>query len=277
MPTTDELQSQINALQSQLNSILGMADDDYIHQYSGEEIDAGITAAGGAVRYDLAQSLTTAQQAQARGNIAAAPNGYGYGDNAHGFFANPDSDGSVATAFFDGLLAKMGNGVTIRGSFVDYPYIVDTANGGEYELLRGSASSAIATITIFGGGGAGPYRLTWTKYNNAWRAPEWTNPPLALGVEYRTTERYLGKPVYVKAVNFGALPNNTTATVAFGDTTTQAFAVTARALSGTQAYTLPILDQAVVWAGGASVNIKTTTNYSAWTGVVIVKYTKTTD
>lgn len=71
MPTTDELQAQINALQSQLNSILGMADDDYIHQYSGEEIDAGITAAGGAVRYDLAQSLTSAQQAQARENIGA--------------------------------------------------------------------------------------------------------------------------------------------------------------------------------------------------------------
>lgn len=213
MPTTDELQSQINALQSQLNSILGMADDDYIHQYSGEEIDAGITAAGNAVRYDLAQSLTTAQQAQARGNIAAAPNGYGYGDNAHGFFANPDSDGSVATAFFDALLDQMGNGITIRGSFVDYPYIVDTANGGEYELLRGSASSAIATITIFGGGGAGPYRLTWTKYNNAWRAPEWTNPPLALGVEYRTTERYLGKPVYVKTVDCGKMANNKTVTI----------------------------------------------------------------
>lgn len=174
--------------------------EQYNSNFTGPEIDAIL---GGAVRYDLAQSLTTAQQAQARGNIAAAPNGYGYGDNAHGFFANPDSDGSVATAFFDALLDQMGNGVTIRGSFVDYPYIVDTANGGEYELLRGSASSAIATITIFGGGGAGPYRLTWTKYNNAWRAPEWTNPPLALGVEYRTTERYLGKPVYVKMVDCG--------------------------------------------------------------------------
>ena len=31
---------------------------------------------------------------------------------------------------------------------------------------------------------------------------EWLNPPMLLGVEYRTTERYLGKPVYVKAVNF---------------------------------------------------------------------------
>ena len=217
MPTTDELQSQINelqsqinALQSQLNSILGMADDDYIHQYSGEEIDAGITAAGGAVRYDLAQSLTTSQQAQARGNIAAAPNGYGYGDNAHGFFANPDSDGSVATAFFNGLLDQMVAGTTIRGSFVDYPYIADTNNGGEYELYKDSSAKAIVTITIFGGGGAGPYCLTWTKYNNAWRAPEWVNPPLALGVEYRTTERYLGKPVYCKVVDCGQIADDKT-------------------------------------------------------------------
>lgn len=32
---------------------------------------------------------------------------------------------------------------------------------------------------------------------------EWVNPPMMLGVEYRTTERYLGEPVYVKAVDFG--------------------------------------------------------------------------
>ena len=100
---------------------------------------------------------------------------------------------------------------------------------------------------------------------------------MQLGVEYRTTERYLGKPVYVKAVNFGALPNNTEASVTFGDATTQAFAVTARALKDTVSYTLPILDQAIVWAVGTVVYIKTTVDYSAWTGVVTVKYTKMTD
>lgn len=35
---------------------------------------------------------------------------------------------------------------------------------------------------------------------------EWLNPPMELGVEYKTTERYLGKPVYTKAVSCGALP-----------------------------------------------------------------------
>lgn len=37
---------------------------------------------------------------------------------------------------------------------------------------------------------------------------EYVNPPMIEGEEYRTTERYLGKPVYTKIVNFGTLPNN---------------------------------------------------------------------
>ena len=32
---------------------------------------------------------------------------------------------------------------------------------------------------------------------------EWLNPPLLPGIEYRTTERYNGKPVYVKMVDIG--------------------------------------------------------------------------
>lgn len=35
---------------------------------------------------------------------------------------------------------------------------------------------------------------------------EWLNPPMQLGVEYRTTERYDGKPVYVLCVNLGDIP-----------------------------------------------------------------------
>ena len=37
---------------------------------------------------------------------------------------------------------------------------------------------------------------------------EWVNPPMFLGVEYRTTERWLGMPVYCKAVNVEAFPTN---------------------------------------------------------------------
>ena len=45
---------------------------------------------------------------------------------------------------------------------------------------------------------------------------EYQNPPMLFGVEYKTMERYLGKPVYVKVVDCGNLPNNTTKKVAHG-------------------------------------------------------------
>ena len=44
--------------------------------------------------------------------------------------------------------------------------------------------------------------------NGMWGPWEWVNPPMQVGVEYRTTERYLRKPVYAKTVNMGDLPNN---------------------------------------------------------------------
>lgn len=40
-------------------------------------------------------------------------------------------------------------------------------------------------------------------YNNGWSEWEWLNPPMNSGIEYRTTERYMGKPVYAKCVNYG--------------------------------------------------------------------------
>lgn len=45
---------------------------------------------------------------------------------------------------------------------------------------------------------------------------EWLNPPMVLGVEYRTTERWNGKAVYTKLVNYGGMPAQTTWAVAHG-------------------------------------------------------------
>ena len=39
-------------------------------------------------------------------------------------------------------------------------------------------------------------------------ATEWLNPPLQLDVEYRTTERYQGKPVYTMCINCGMSEDN---------------------------------------------------------------------
>ena len=43
----------------------------------------------------------------------------------------------------------------------------------------------------------------------AWSEWEWVNPPMLYGVEYRTTERFLGKPVYTMLINFGETPVGT--------------------------------------------------------------------
>lgn len=48
----------------------------------------------------------------------------------------------------------------------------------------------------------------------AWGEWEWVNPPMALGVEYRTTERYDGKVVTRKLVNCGAIANAKTVQLA---------------------------------------------------------------
>lgn len=43
--------------------------------------------------------------------------------------------------------------------------------------------------------------------NGGWLPFEWETPPMMPGVEYRTTERWNGKPVYAMFVDFGNLPN----------------------------------------------------------------------
>lgn len=58
-------------------------------------------------------------------------------------------------------------------------------------------------------------------YSEEWHEWECVNPPMKVDEEYRTKERYLGKPVYTKTINFGALPNATKKTVAHGASPTQ--------------------------------------------------------
>jgi len=50
-----------------------------------------------------------------------------------------------------------------------------------------------------------------------WTEPEWDNPPMYLDTEYRTTERFLGKPVYTTIKSFGTLPSNDTKRLQLAD------------------------------------------------------------
>jgi hypothetical protein len=52
--------------------------------------------------------------------------------------------------------------------------------------------------------------------SNGWYDWMYLNPPMDIGVEYKTIERFNRKMVYVKAVEFGSLPSSGSTSVAFG-------------------------------------------------------------
>ena len=59
-------------------------------------------------------------------------------------------------------------------------------------------------------------RIQRTKFNYAFGPWEWINPPMQLGVEYRTAERHNGQPVYAKAISFGKAPNASSKDISHG-------------------------------------------------------------
>lgn len=58
-------------------------------------------------------------------------------------------------------------------------------------------------------------------YSYEWHEWECVNPPMVVDVEYRTNERYLGKPVYTKVIYCDTLPNTTYKLFAHGATVKQ--------------------------------------------------------
>ena len=128
-------------------------------------------------------------------------------------------------------------------------------------------------------------RVVRQQINSTWQPWEWVNPPMQLGVEYRTTERYLGKPVYAKTIDLGALPNNEQKNVSIGASIAVALSCNLSfGKSGTYTYSAPFYGGADIGGisvtahiTGSNVRCVTTADYSDFTAVALCKYTKTTD
>lgn len=141
------------------------------------------------------QTLSDKQKAQARGNIDAAPGGFGWG-NSVGQFILDANEAILGGFYYWGPDAKntpfrYGAMVVIpRSSSTNKPNITQIASQDTGDFTP-HAFIAVRKSTDSGDGMWGPW--------------EWVNPPMELGVEYRTTERYLGKPVYAKAVDCGQI------------------------------------------------------------------------
>ncbi len=105
---------------------------------------------------------------------------------------------------------------------------------------------------------------------------EWINPPMVIGVEYRTTERYQGKPVYVKLVNFGALPNATLKSIDHKiQDISVPFSIEGNITNGSRT---AVGSSDIAWSCTSSkLMASTTTDMSTRNAYVKIKYTKTTD
>ena len=208
------------------------------------------------------QTLSDEQKAQARGNINAAPGGYGLGETIPN--SSYDADTITESCFFFAKNNTPTNdwcfGLCISRNPDKKLQIMWSEQGSGYGFYDGCYAERIMKAGIWG---------PW----------EWVNPPMVLGVEYRTTERYLGKPVYVQAVNFGALPNAATKTViwATADEVSAVLSVEATGSQGAPVGLGASLSGTEITATTTTLYIKSSGDYSANTAVFRIKYTKTTD
>lgn len=120
------------------------------------------------------------------------------------------------------------------------------------------------------------------KYYDTWGDWEWLNPPMQIEVEYRTTERFNGKPVYRKLINFGQLPNNSTKTVFISDESVNLLSAFGYQYNSNQiipngCYGGDASKQVLVGGNGQNLIIATNFTPNETNAYIEVKYTKTAD
>ena len=246
--------------------------ENYIDKIEVDGVERPIRDTSGSVRYDEAQSLSDAQKAQARGNINAAPGGFGIGETPKYIADANDAVKNGRYAIDESTLNLPGS----TGSLWDYTYL---------DVYAGSRPDVYIKQTI-----TSPYQVwhqcevtrCFYSVRGGWQPWEWINPPMELGVEYRTTERYFGKPVYAKLVDCGTIPaQGTNKTIVFSPDEINGI-VSIGAYSPMRGTTLPYYDaNGVRYSIAGNGNTIMIWNYSESqldTNVnALIKYIKTAD
>lgn len=140
------------------------------------------------------QTLSDEQKVQARGNIGAAPDGFGLGEDVPSSAKNNDANTITKTGWFMASINTPTNGwwIIYSATYGDTMYQFAYANEGASSMLMGTVLQRSKKTA----------NVDWTPW-------EYINPPMKLGVEYRTTERYLSKPVYCQVIDCGVITANT--------------------------------------------------------------------
>jgi hypothetical protein len=224
------------------------------------------------VRYDAAQTLTDAQKQQARRNIAAAPDGFGLGGSAALLTPADNLDTLMKNGWFQYNSNNPPKG-TLPTALSPYASTIHVSVAGNtcvqeaYDVSDSAFQGTVLRRTVYGLG-AGAKIYPW----------EYENPPMQLGIEYRTTERYLSKPVYAKLIDCGNLPApGSTKNVSHGVSGCLPIMVTAQMSNSN---TIPWLGKFTVGADNTNIVLYSPadgSDFSGLTAMAILKYIKTTD
>lgn len=122
-----------------------------------------------------------------REQIGAAPAGYGLGNDVS--YVTPET---IDTTYKSGWYNYNGAGTKLNG--ISFNYATLRVDGNDQQNF---------TQFLMPVGFDNPYILTRKAVFGVLGEWECDNPPMDVGIEYRTTERYLGKPVYAKLVEVG--------------------------------------------------------------------------
>lgn len=276
-----------------------MPDDYYVSKYSGEEIDDAIARAlpGGDIDTLLAGKAPSTYLGNIPRNKIYKIGYYfkGSGESSSGAVAirirnfsdygnenymlaflgayafSIEYHGQITTTYISKISVYSDPSVT--GSDKKYTVFVTTQNfvdwasvyiDNEHSFTRNFADVTDTFSALVDG------------LDKVWESEyEYLNPPMQLGVEYRTTERYLGKPVYCKLVNFGALPNKTSKDVIIASDISAAASVD---VIGTAGALLTNYDGITsVSCSPGAIRIATSVDMSDTSVYCLCKYTKTTD
>ena len=222
------------------------------------------------------------------------PRGYPAIVNGH----TPDADGTIWLSAYD-------IDAVDTGTF--YSHSNNTSNPHSVTAAQIGAASA-SDLSSHTNSTSNPHNVTAAQvgalpavedttypgcyYRMVGGVKEWVTPPMVLGEEYRTTERYNGKPVYCKLVNFGNMPNETLRSVSHNISNVEDIVLAVcSARNGSSTVFIPsttgdlYVNEApyfvgLSWASGATesnVYVVTVADRTSWTGKFLIKCTKTTD
>ena len=208
-----------------------------------------------------------------------APSGYGFGDELQEIAAtSAEETYKTYCAKVDAVLSGMPDRTAklVRA----YPPTVFHQAGTTVSLLyKGDANYAVLSNIGSADAGLCGWRMIKLRYPSSspsvWMPFEWEYPPMQLGIEYRTVDRYNGKPVYAKAISLGKAPNASSKDISHGIENFSQLVSYTGMLDGANLIQNSMVDN--IRINASTIRLTTNTDASECYVYLTLYYTKTTD